>query len=68
MRSYATYSFSLRSSHINDFSLLTLTLPLPEPEGFVTSSYNLAYPQILTFCGALIGITLIVLLIKSFKG
>ena len=66
MRSYFAYSFSLGSSHINDFSVLTL--PLPEPEGFVTSSYNLAYPQILTFCGALIGITLVVLLIKSLRG
>lgn len=66
MRSYPTYSSRFGFTHINDFSILTL--PLPEPEGFVSTSYNLAYPQILTFCGALVGITLVVLLIKSLKG
>lgn len=66
MRSYPTHSSSPGSSYFNDFSVLTL--PLPEPEGFVSNSYNLAYPQILAFCTALIGITLIVLLVKSLKG
>lgn len=66
MRTYTVNPFSIGAANINDFQVLTL--PLPDAEAFVTTSYNLAYPQILTFCGALIGITLVILLVKSFKG
>lgn len=66
MRTYNFNSLSIRATNIDGVSILTL--PLPDSATFVNSSYDLAYPQILTFCGALIGITLVVLLVKSFKG
>ncbi len=39
--------------------------PLPEPNGFVTQAYNMAWPQVLAFSAAILGILTVSLILRS---
>lgn len=46
-----------------------INLPLPDPDTFVDDQFNnVAFPEILAYSAALIGISLTVMLVKSFMG
>lgn len=45
---------------------LVMELPLPDPNQVVDDSWNLAFPQVLSWSSAATGILLVVMLIKSF--
>lgn len=45
-----------------------INLPLPDPDQFVEDQFNLAFPEILAYSSAIIGISLTVMLVKSFVG
>ena len=67
MRTYNINSFSTGVINIDGIQILTLPIPLPDAETFVSNAYNIAYPQVLAFCAALIAITFITLMLKSFN-
>lgn len=46
-------------------NVIAVSNPLPNPTTFVKGAYDLAYPQILAYCSALIGILTVVLIIRA---
>lgn len=66
MRTYTANTFSLRTANINDIQVLIVPIQLPDADAFVTAAYNLAFPQVVAFCTAVIGITVVTLMLKSF--
>jgi hypothetical protein len=64
------HSFGL-DSHNEAFqrqTLVTSTLPLPDPNQFVTTSWNLAWTQILAYAAACIGLLLCAYVFRAFMG
>lgn len=45
----------------------TVSLPLPSSTEFSNDAFNLAWPQILAFSSAVLGILLVSLIIKAFS-
>ena len=61
-------SWSIDISDRNNLSFVaSVELPLPDAEQFFQESFDLAFPQVLAFASALIGVSMVVLILKSFN-
>jgi hypothetical protein len=56
----------LRGWSIESSFFATVDLNLPEPQDFVNDARDLAFANINLFWAALVGVTLVVLVLKSF--
>ena len=60
-------AWSTDISDRNNLSFVaSVELPLPDAEEYFQETFDLAFPQVLAFSSALIGVSMVVLILKSF--
>jgi len=53
------------SANVFPYVVMDVSSSLPDPDTFVNQAYNMAWPQILAFSSAIIGIIVVPLIINA---
>lgn len=60
------FAFCSSYNHSNVLPPVIIAQTLPDPDSFKQDVYQLAWPQILAYSSALIGIVLVLMIVKAF--